>query len=302
MASSSQLSLTQRESDVLARVERGLENKAIAYELGMAEQTVKEYVSVLLRKFGVANRTALAEAASRMQLTGDLGVDHTWLPQFFRGAAPQICVLRGPDLRYEAANDSFRRAVGDRPVIGRTMRETFPELTGQGIFEKVERVYATGELEIEHESERSWDRGRGIERRQVDLVLQPLRDEAGAVNGVISFAVDVTDLTGPRPAIELRDELATVLDLVPSGVIVADEAGRIVTKNAVAERIWGSSLDPLGPDMPLARALQGEAVVDEVQRLPAAASGEEIRVRVSARPLRAPNGGIRGAIVVVTEV
>src|SRR5207245_3525900 len=109
MASSSQLSLTQRESDVLARVERGLENKAIAYELGMAEQTVKEYVSVLLRKFGVANRTALAEAASRMQLTGDLGVDHTWLPQFFRGAAPQICVLRGPDLRYEAANDSFRQ-------------------------------------------------------------------------------------------------------------------------------------------------------------------------------------------------
>jgi len=302
MASPSHLSLTQRESDVLARVQRGLENKAIAYELGMAEQTVKEYVSVLLRKFGVANRTALAEAASRMQLTGDLGVDQSWLPQFFREAAPQICVLRGPDLRYEAANESFRRAVGDRPVIGRTMRESFPELTGQGIFERVERVYATGELEIEHEAERSWDRGNGLERRQVDLVLQPLRDGAGVVNGVISFAVDVTGLAGPGRTTELRDELATVLDLIPSGVIFADEAGRIVTMNAAARRIGASSLDGLGPGTPLTRALSGETVVDQVHDLPGEVSSVQIRVRVSARPLHEPDGGIRGAILVFTEV
>jgi PAS domain S-box-containing protein len=319
------LTLTRRESEVLERVRRGVENKAIAFELGVSLQSVKEHVSVLLRKFGVANRTSLAEAASRLAVTGERGVDQNWLPQFFRGAEPQICVLRGPELRYEAVNETFRRAVGNRPVIGRTMRESFPELVGQSIFERVERVYATGEPEIEHEAERSWDRGNGIESRQVDLVLQPLRDEDGNVNGVISFAVDVTDVAGPRRRAELiREEFGAVLDLVPSGVLVVDDSGRIVTMNAAALRIARSPIDTARPaperfagvfaardatgtplvvlGTPVARALRGETVEDEIQIFSGGDPLEEVRLRASTRPLRDDDGKIRGAVAVFTEV
>jgi DNA-binding CsgD family transcriptional regulator len=292
--------LTQRESDVLVRVQRGLQNKTIAYELGMAEQSVKEYVSVMLRKFGVSNRTALAAAASRLEITGQLGTDRTWLPQFFRGAEPQICVVRGPDLRFEAVSDSFRQAVGDRPLIGRTMREAFPELEGQTIWERVERVYATGFAEIEHEAVRFWDRGHGIERRLVDLVIQPLRDEDGAVNGVMSFAVDVTDLVGPDHGAELvREEFAAVLDLVPSGVVIADETGEIVKMNAAAERIARFAVDPARP---LSRALRGEVVAEEVEALIGGDPARRVRIRATAQPLHAPDGQIRGAIAVLTEL
>ena len=319
------VSLTQRESEVLARVQRGFENKKIAFELRMAEQSVKEYVSVLLRKFGVSNRTALAGAASRLDVTGDRAMDEAWLPQFFRGAEPQICVVRGPDFRYEAVNETFRRAVGDRPLIGRTMREAFPELAGQGIYERVERVYATGEPVIEHEVARSWDRGHGVERRQVDLVLQALRDEDGTVNGVVSFAVDVTDLAGARRRTELvREEFAALLELVPSGVLIVDETGRIATMNTAAQRIAGSPIDPARPlpeqfveaytprdasgnplnvhDTALSRALSGEAVVDVFQTFVGGDPPRERRVRATARPLRDPDGQIRGAIAVFTEL
>jgi PAS domain S-box-containing protein len=295
------LVITQRESDVLVRVQRGLENKTIAFDLGMAEQSVKEHVSVLLRKFAVTNRTALAGAASRLAVTGEPRIDQCWLPQFFRDAKPLICVLRGPDLRYEAVNEAFRRAVGDRPLIGRTMRETFPELEGQGIFERTERVYATGEVEIEHEATRSWDVGHGIERRQVELVLQPLRDEHGNVNGVLSFAIDVTELVAARRRAELvREEFAALLDLVPNGVLVTDETGRVVTMNAAAQRIARSPMEII--DTPISRALAGETVLDELQVFEGADPQREVRRRLTAKPLRDPDGQIRGVIAIFTEL
>src|SRR2546423_6520211 len=165
--------LTPRERDVLSGVVAGKENRLIADALGVSEQSVKEHVSALLYKFRVSNRAGLTEAALRLEFTGSLTVDRTWAKQFFVASDLQICVLRGPDLRYETVNDTFRRAVGDRPLIGRTMRESFPELEGQGVFELVERVYTTGRPAVVSAADRRWDRGSGLESRKITLVLQP---------------------------------------------------------------------------------------------------------------------------------
>jgi len=317
--------LTPRETEVLSLVRRGLENKEIAAELHLAEQTVKVHVSALLQKFAVPNRAALAEAGATLDLTGELGVDRSWIPQFFRDAEPQICVLRGPDLRYEAANEAFMRAIGDRPVIGLTMREAFPELEGQGIYERVERVYRSGVPAIQHEQPAKWDRGKGIEERSVDLVIQPLRGDAGAVNGVVSFAVDVTEVVDGRGQSDLiADEFTAVLDLVPSGVIVVDDAGRISNVNPAAMRIARTAFDLAQPfpergaasywladafgrplaanDTPVARALRGETLLAADFTFTAGSPAETVKVRSSARPLRAADGRIRGAILVFTEI
>jgi NarL family two-component system response regulator LiaR len=57
--------LTPREREVLALVARGLANKRIAQELGIAEKTVKIHVSRVLHKLGVADRTQAALYAVR---------------------------------------------------------------------------------------------------------------------------------------------------------------------------------------------------------------------------------------------
>ncbi len=54
---------TKREEDVLACLRRGEHNKEIAQRLGVTEQSVKVYVSNLLRKTGALNRNELAFAA-----------------------------------------------------------------------------------------------------------------------------------------------------------------------------------------------------------------------------------------------
>jgi two-component system, NarL family, response regulator LiaR len=57
--------LTPREREVLALLARGRANKAIAYELGVAEKTVKTHVGNILGKLGLSDRTQAALYAVR---------------------------------------------------------------------------------------------------------------------------------------------------------------------------------------------------------------------------------------------
>jgi DNA-binding NarL/FixJ family response regulator len=60
--------LTRREREVLDLIAKGFSNKRIAFELGIAEKTVKTHVGHLLAKLGVADRTQAALHAVRAGL------------------------------------------------------------------------------------------------------------------------------------------------------------------------------------------------------------------------------------------
>jgi DNA-binding NarL/FixJ family response regulator len=60
--------LTRREREVLELIAKGFSNKRIAFELGIAEKTVKTHVGHLLAKLGVADRTQAALHAVRAGL------------------------------------------------------------------------------------------------------------------------------------------------------------------------------------------------------------------------------------------
>jgi DNA-binding NarL/FixJ family response regulator len=62
--------LTPRELEVLAELARGRANKAIAFELGVSERTVKTHVSNILGKLGLTDRTQAAVYAVEHGLVG----------------------------------------------------------------------------------------------------------------------------------------------------------------------------------------------------------------------------------------
>ena len=63
--------LTSRERDILAAIVQGNSNREIAQQLGLSEKTVKNYVSEILSKLDVRDRTEAAVYALRMGLVSD---------------------------------------------------------------------------------------------------------------------------------------------------------------------------------------------------------------------------------------
>jgi DNA-binding NarL/FixJ family response regulator len=57
--------LSQREMEILRLVVKGMSNKEIAYNLGISHQTVKNHITAILSKLGVADRTQAAVLALR---------------------------------------------------------------------------------------------------------------------------------------------------------------------------------------------------------------------------------------------
>jgi two-component system, NarL family, response regulator DevR len=59
-------SLTPQELRLLGYIAEGLTNRQIGERMGLAEKTIKNYVSVLLRKLGLERRTQAAVLATRL--------------------------------------------------------------------------------------------------------------------------------------------------------------------------------------------------------------------------------------------
>jgi len=117
-------------------------------------------------------------------------------------------VTRGPEHVTVAANALYDEISGGRGPVGRPVREVFPELEGQGFFELLDQVYATGEPFVGREMPVQYDRdgdGRS-ELHHFNFVYQPLRDVQGAVYGIMTHAVDVSDQMRARQEAERRAE------------------------------------------------------------------------------------------------
>ncbi|HWI52236.1 MAG TPA: response regulator transcription factor [Symbiobacteriaceae bacterium] len=63
--------LTERERSILALVGEGMTNRDIAARLYLSEKTVRNYVSIILQKMGLTNRTQAAAYVGRRRLLGD---------------------------------------------------------------------------------------------------------------------------------------------------------------------------------------------------------------------------------------
>jgi DNA-binding NarL/FixJ family response regulator len=63
-----ELGLTQRQSSVLALLMEGLPNKAIAERLGLTENTIKDHVSGILKRFGLRTRVQVIAQMNRLRV------------------------------------------------------------------------------------------------------------------------------------------------------------------------------------------------------------------------------------------
>jgi PAS domain S-box-containing protein len=112
------------------------------------------------------------------------------------------CILRGPQLHHELTNDRYCEMVGRRDIVGKTLREAFPELAGSDWERLLQRLYREGEPFVADEYPVTLDIGGGPEQRFYKLSIQALRQPSGATEGLMAIAVDVTDQVRARRRLE----------------------------------------------------------------------------------------------------
>jgi hypothetical protein len=98
-----------------------------------------------------------------------------------------LAVTSGPRHILHLANRPFRRLVGQRRLIGQTMRHALPDLVQQGFVDLLDRVYKTREpfigtyLPITFRPKPNGPRREHV----VDLVYKPIEDIGGRVIGIL---------------------------------------------------------------------------------------------------------------------
>lgn len=124
-----------------------------------------------------------------------------------------ICVLRGPNLIFELANQSYHQLVGaERPLEGRPVLEALPEVPPE-LHAILIQVYTTGQRFIgeEYPVNLDWDYNGHPYVKFLNFIYAPLRDRSAAVDGILVFAYDVTDQVVGRQRLALLSEASATL-------------------------------------------------------------------------------------------
>jgi signal transduction histidine kinase len=161
------------------------------------------------------DRTAATAAIARAATAG--GGE---LLALLEDAPAAIALQRGPELRWELANAMFRSLLGGHPLVGYALAEVLPDWAqGRRLAEAVMR---TGEPYLGRAQRFLLNRGGGaLVEGWLDIICRPLHDPAGAVVGVITVAVDVSEQVDARhdaerlalelqQAVQARDQFLSV--------------------------------------------------------------------------------------------
>lgn len=186
------------------RLRLGFDLDALVREYGLLRDCIfqrleQDKVAPSLRDLRILSDCmsgALADSVNEYTRRRQLDVDaeRRHLLGMFEQAPGFVGFLRGPELVFELANEAYFQLVGHRDILGKPVREALPELEGQGFFEILDTVMATGEPFVGRGMRLAVQRepGAPLSEAIVDFVYQPIRAADGSITGVLAQGQDVT--------------------------------------------------------------------------------------------------------------
>ncbi|WP_375462110.1 PAS domain-containing protein [uncultured Enterovirga sp.] len=151
---------------------------------------------------------ACSETTGQVLAERGLAAERWTLRQLFGQAHGFMATMRGPLHVFEYTNPAYMQLVGHRDVVGKPVREALPEVAGQGFFELLDEVYATGTVFRGKALQVGLQRTPGgpVEDRYIDLVYQPVTGSAGEVTGIFAEGHDVTEMHVTQIALQESEE------------------------------------------------------------------------------------------------
>jgi PAS domain S-box-containing protein len=191
------------------------------------------------------------DITDRVRDQQDLATERELLAQMFEQAPTFMALLEGPEHRVARANPGFKRLIGGREVVGKTVAEALPEAASQGFVDLLDQVYQSGQpYSADGQLFASQPIAGGpVDNRYVNFVYQPIHDAGGTITGIFVEGADVTDRTLAAAAVAAAEErYRTVMEAIDVGFCVLemkfDEQGRgvdykIIEGNPAFERQTG---------------------------------------------------------------
>ncbi|MEW6174665.1 MAG: PAS domain-containing protein [Pseudomonadota bacterium] len=223
------------------------------------------------------------------------------LRRLFAQAPGFVCFLRGPNHVYELVNDAYRKVIGQRQLLGKTVREGLPELEGQPLIGLLDEVYRSGRPYIGKRVSLFLRRQPEREPEEVilDFVLQPIVENDGQVVGIFVQGQDVTEQQRNETELQRYREHLEELVRERTQALEQSEAERQVAEQALqqAQRLeavgkltggiahdFNNMLQIIGGNLQLLRRSLGN---DETaaRRLNSAVSGVEKGARLASQLL-----------------
>ncbi|MBD8532043.1 MULTISPECIES: PAS domain-containing protein [unclassified Massilia] len=263
--------------------------------------------------------TAAHEAEiERERLLKELQAANARMADIFHQAPAFMCVLAGPEHRFELVNERYRQLVGNRDLIGQPIRQALPDVAGQGFFELLDTVYRTGEPYFGTDMPVMLQRhpGAAPEQRFVDLVYMALRDADGNISGLLAHGIDQTERKRAEfKLFESRERFAQLVGQAATGVVETDPQGRITFVNqkycdmlgrSEAELIGMGVAEVTAPES-LAATLAGVAGVMAggpgfvIDKHYLHKDGTLVPATSSVNALRGPAGEFQGLVAIVLD-
>ena len=146
-------------------------------------------------------------------------------------------ILKGPNHVYEMANPLYLQLIEKTDIIGKTVKEVLPELEAQGIFEFLDTVYKTGKTFSANEMLVKFDfHGNGkLVDTYLNFIYQAHRDSEGSIDGILFFAIDVTEQVVSRKKLEksvLR--YSSLIEQASDAICFMDASLKIIDVNHYA--------------------------------------------------------------------
>jgi PAS domain S-box-containing protein len=141
--------------------------------------------------------------------------------QVFAETPAAICIQRGPEHRYEYANQAYQDFFPGRELLGKTVAEALPETVDSGVVALLDHVYHTGETYYGYELPLLIAQPEGPPRQMyVTFIYQAYREQ-GEIVGISTFAYDVAEQVVARREREAQQLLlTTVFEQAPVGIFV----------------------------------------------------------------------------------
>jgi len=261
---------------------------------------------------------AIEAAAEREQLLRQVQAANDRMNDIFRQAPAFMCVLAGPEHRFELTNDRYLQLVGNRDLIGQPVRTALPEIDGQGFFELLDRVYRTGETFFGSDMPVVLQRAPGavLEERFIDLVYMALRDVDGNVTGLLAHGVDQTHRKLAELALHAsRERFEKIVSQAATGVVEMDIGGTIRFANqkycdmlgyAHNELIGMSVADVTAPDSLVPTLAATGRLVDDgvgfvIDKDYVSKAGALVPATSSVNLLRGREGEAEGMVAIVLD-